>query len=327
MIQQKVLGIGSALVDILTQIEDDTILEQLGLPKGSMQHVDANRSLSIGQALEKEYNSVKAAGGSAANTASGLAKLGIEAGFLSKVGRDDIGDFFEKEMIKTNVKPLLLKTDTPSGRVQAIVSKDGERTFATYLGASLELCPDDIQPELFEGWDIFYVEGYLVANKPMLEKAIATAKAKGMKIALDMASYNIVEENREYMIRMIQDGIDIIFANEEEAKALTGVEGEEALHQIAKLCDIAIVKLGAKGSLVQQGDRVIVIDPIPAKVVDTTGAGDMWAAGFLAGYVKGEDLKRCATMGAIVAANIIEVIGAKMDDERWNKIYHSLGNN
>lgn len=325
MRQLTVLGIGSALVDILTQIEDDAILEQLNLPKGSMQHVDAARSLSIGKVLEEAYGNVKAAGGSAANTASGLAKLGIEAGFLSKVGRDDIGDFFEKEMIKTNVKPLLLKTDTPSGRVQAVVSKDGERTFATYLGASLELCPDDIKPELFEGWDIFYVEGYLVANKPMLEKAIATAKAKGMKIALDMASYNIVEENRDYMTEMIKESIDIIFANEEEAKALTGKEGAEALHDIATLCDIAIVKLGGKGSLVQQGDKVIVIDPIPAKVIDTTGAGDMWAAGFLAGYVKGEDLKRCATMGAIVAANIIEVIGAKMDDERWNKIYQTLG--
>lgn len=323
--QKTILGIGSALTDILTQIDDDNILAQWNLQKGSMILVDATKSKQIGDDLAQKYRSQMAAGGSAANTISGLAKMNIEAGFLSKIGDDEVGRFFENEMVNTKVKPLMLKSTTLSGRAQAFVSTDGERTFATCLGASAELSANDIVPSLFEGWDIFYVEGYLVANPNMLDKAIATAKAKGMEIAIDMASFNVVEESRDYLTRIINDNIDIVFANEAEAKALTGLEPEEALHQIASMCKIAVVKVGAKGAYIQQGSEIVTIEPIKAQVIDTTGAGDMWAAGFLAGYAKGENLKKCGTMGAILAANVIEVMGAKMDETRWEKIYNAIG--
>lgn len=325
MAQQKILGIGSALTDILTQIEDENILADLQLPKGSMMHVDAATSIQIGERLGA-MESVKVAGGSAANTMSGLAKLGIEAGFLSKVGDDEIGRFFEKEMNASHVVPLLLKSPNLSGRVQAIITPDGERTFATYLGASLELSANDIVPDLFKGWDIFYVEGYLVANPGMLDKALETAKSLGMKIAIDMASYNMVEEHHDYFMHIIDNYVDIIFANEQEAKALTGLEPEAALHAMAEKCEMAVVKVGAKGSFIQRGDEVVAIGPMKSHVVDTTGAGDMWAAGFLAGWVKGYDLHQCGMMGATVAAHVIEVMGAKMDDSRWNKIYDAIGN-
>ena len=325
MTQKRILGIGSALTDILTQIDDDSVLTQWNLPKGSMTYVDAATSVKIGESLAQRYKNQMAAGGSAANTISGLAKMNIEAGFLSKIGNDEVGRFFENEMVNTHVKPIMLKSATPSGRVQAFVSIDGERTFATCLGASAELSANDITPNLFEDWDIFYVEGYLVANAPMLNKAIATAKAKGMEIAIDMASYNVVEENRDYLTQLIKENIDIVFANEAEAKALTGMEPEEALHQIASMCKIAVVKVGSKGAFVQRGDEIVRIEPIKANVIDTTGAGDMWAAGFLAGYAKDENLKKCGTMGAILAANVIEVMGAKMDEARWDKIYDIIG--
>lgn len=325
MTQKKILGIGSALTDILTQIDDDSILQQWNLPKGSMTYVDAATSVKIGESLAQRYSNQMAAGGSAANTISGLAKMNIEAGFLSKIGKDEVGRFFENEMINTKVKPVMLMSDTLSGRVQAFVSNDGERTFATCLGASAELSANDITPNLFEGWDIFYVEGYLVANPTMLDKAIATAKAQGMEIAIDMASYNVVEENRDYLNKLIKENIDIVFANEAEAKALTSLEPEEALHQIASLCKIAVVKVGAKGAYIQQGNEIVSIEPIKANVIDTTGAGDLWAAGFLAGYAKGDNLKKCGTMGAIIAANVIEVMGAKMDETRWSKIYDTIG--
>ena len=323
MQQKKILGIGSALVDILTQIPDEQILKELNLPKGSMTYVDAQTSIEIGQKLS-HLGSQMASGGSAANTMSGLAQLGIEAGFLSKIGKDEVGQFFKKQMTDTHVHPQLLTSDTPSGRVIAIVTPDGERTFATCLGAAAEMCPDDIKPELFEGWDIFYVEGYLVANPEMLKKAIATAKAQGMKIAIDMASYNVVEESRDFLLDLVNNYIDIVFANEQEAFALTGMKPEAALHYIAKRCDIAVVKVGAKGAFIQHGDQVVTIGPMKADVVDTTGAGDMWAAGFLAGLVKNEPLEKCGMMGAILAANIIEVVGAKMDEERWEKIRSAI---
>ena len=152
---KKILGIGSALVDILTQVPDESILQELNLPKGSMTYVDAQTSVEIGKRLAY-LGSQMASGGSAANTMSGLAKLDIEAGFLSKIGDDEVGLFFEKQMAETHVKPLMLKSATPSGRVQALVTADGERTFATCLGAAAEMCADDIRPTLFEGWDIFY---------------------------------------------------------------------------------------------------------------------------------------------------------------------------
>ena len=323
MPNKKILGIGSALVDILTQIPDEHILQELNLPKGSMTYVDAQTSVEIGKKLAY-LGSQMASGGSAANTMSGLAQLGIEAGFLSKIGKDGIGRFFEKQMTESHVKPLMLTSDTPSGRVQALVTPDGERTFATCLGAAAELCASDIKPELFDGWDIFYVEGYLVANPDMLKKAISTAKAKGLKIAIDLASYNVVEESHVFLLDLVENYVDIVFANEKEAFALTGMEPEAALHYIAERCDIAVVKVGAKGAFVQHGDQVVTIGPMKANVIDTTGAGDMWAAGFLAGLVKNEPLQKCGMMGAIVAANIIEVMGAKMDAERWEKIHATI---
>ena len=320
---KRILGIGSALVDILTQIPDEKVLETLNLPKGGMTYVDAATSVKIGENI-KQYGSTMAAGGSAANTVSGLAKLGVESGFLSKIGNDEVGHFFEKEMLNTNVKPQLLTSATPSGRVQAIVTPDGERTFATCLGAAAEMRAEDITPELFAGWDIFYVEGYLVANPTMLDKAIATAKAAGLKIAIDMASYNVVEESRDYFLQLIENHVDYVFANEKEAFALTGMEPLQALDFIASRCEIAVVKVGAKGAYVKRGNEMATIAPIKAEVIDTTGAGDMWAAGFLAGLVKGKSLMQCGQMGAIVAANVIEVVGPKMDDERWERIHAAI---
>ncbi|MBR0539442.1 MAG: adenosine kinase [Bacteroidales bacterium] len=320
---KKILGIGSALVDILTQVPDESILQELNLPKGSMTYVDAQTSVEIGKKLAY-LGSQMASGGSAANTMSGLAKLDIEAGFLSKVGDDEVGRFFEKQMAETHVKPLMLKSATPSGRVQALVTADGERTFATCLGAAAEMCADDIRPALFEGWDIFYVEGYLVANPTMLRRAIETAKAQGMTIAIDLASYNVVEESRDFLLDLIDNYVDIVFANEQEAHALTGMDPEAALHFIADRCQIAVVKVGAKGAYIQRDKGIVTIPPMQADVVDTTGAGDMWAAGFLAGLVKGENLAKCGQMGAIVAANVIEVLGTKMNAERWVKIHEAI---
>lgn len=320
---EKILGIGSALVDIMTQIPDERILQELNLPKGSMTYVDAETSVAIGKKLAYLGNQM-ASGGSAANTMSGLAQLGIEAGFLSKIGKDEVGQFFEKQMIDSHVKPLMLKSDTPSGRVQALVTADGERTFATCLGAAAEMCADDIKPELFDNWDIFYVEGYLVANPTMLDKAVKTAKEAGLKIAIDMASYNVVEESRDYFMQLIENHVDYVFANEQEAYALTGMEPLQALDFLASRCEIAVVKVGAKGAYIRRGNETATIAPMKANVIDTNGAGDMWAAGFLSGLVKGEPLQKCGQTGAIVAANVIEVLGTKMDEARWDKIHTAI---
>lgn len=312
---KSIIGIGSALVDILTRIDNDSILKELNIPKGSMQLVDEKSSAVIESKLAA-YESTMAPGGSAANTIHGLATLGVNSGFISYLGKDEIGKFFEESMTSAGVKPLVFHTDTASGTARTIISADGERTFATNLGASLELNEGVITPELFKGWDYCYVEGYLIANKAVFTKTIATAKECGCKVVLDLASYNVVEDNREFLNELLPH-IDIVFANEEEAKALTQMSAEESLHYIADKVEIAIVKVGKKGSLIKRGEEVVTIGCNKVDVVDTTGAGDMYAAGFLYGLINGYDLERCGTIGNHLAESIIQVIGAKMDENRW----------
>ena len=315
--KKSIVGIGSALVDILTRIDNDGILEELNIPKGSMQLVDEKSSAIIESKLSN-YKSSMAPGGSAANTIHGLATLGIESGFISYLGKDETGKFFEESMNSAGVKPLSFHSDTASGTARTIISADGERTFATNLGASLELNEGVITAELFKNWDYCYVEGYLIANRPVFKKAIATAKENGCKVVLDLASFNVVEDNREFLNELLPQ-IDILFANEEEAKALTQMSAEESLHYIADKVEIAIVKVGKKGSLIKRGEEVVTIGCNKVDVVDTTGAGDMYAAGFLYGLINNYDLERCGIIGNHLAESIIQVIGAKMDESRWNE--------
>ena len=315
--KKSIVGIGSALVDILTRIDNDGILEELNIPKGSMQLVDEKSSATIESKLEN-YESSMAPGGSAANTIHGLATLGIESGFISYVGKDEIGKFFEESMNSAGVKPLVFHSETASGTARTIISADGERTFATNLGASIELNEGNITAELFKNWDYCYVEGYLIANRPLFKKAIETAKKNGCKVVLDLASFNVVEDNREFLNELLPQ-IDILFANEEEAKALTQMSAEDSLHYIADKVEIAIVKVGKKGSLIKRGEEVVTIGCNKVDVVDTTGAGDMYAAGFLYGLINNYDLERCGTIGNHLAESIIQVIGAKMDESRWNE--------
>lgn len=314
---KNVIGIGSALVDILTRIDNDAVLEELNIPKGSMQLVDEKSSAIIEKRLEN-YESSMAPGGSAANTIHALAKMGIVSGFISFIGKDETGKFFEKSMNSVGVYPYLFHSDTASGTARTIISADGERTFATNLGASLELSEKVITPEIFRKWNYCYIEGYLIANRPVFTKTISMAKECGCKVILDLASFNVVEDNREFLNELLPQ-IDIVFANEEEAKALTQKSAEESLHHIAENVEIAVVKIGKKGSLIKRGDEVVQIGCNKIDVVDTTGAGDMYAAGFLYGLIKGYDLERCGAIGNHLAESIIQVIGAKMDESRWNE--------
>jgi sugar/nucleoside kinase (ribokinase family) len=315
----KVLGMGNALVDILTRIENDSVLEHLNLPKGSMQLVDnefAGKVLNHTSHLKRE----QASGGSAANTIHGLACLGVQTGFLGKVGRDELGAFFKNDMMRNNISPLLLESDSESGKAIALVSEDSERTFATFLGAAVELCPDDISHDLFDGFEYFHIEGYLVQNKPLVEKAMKMAKDKNLIVSLDLASYNVVEANLEFLHQMAENHVDILFANEEEAKAFTGTTGEAALDKMAALCDIAVLKQGKNGSLIRHKGQTTRVGVIPVISIDTTGAGDLYASGFLYGLIRKMSMEQCGKIGSILSGHVIEVMGPKMDDGRWEKI-------
>ena len=315
----KVLGMGNALVDIMTRLENDNLLSKFNLPKGSMQLVDKNAAEML-KTGTKHLNKTQSSGGSAANTIHGLANLGIETSFIGTIGDDELGAFFHDDLKNNNIFPKLFKSNTESGVAIALVSPDSERTFATFLGAAIELSAEHLSTDIFADYDYFHIEGYLVQNHNLIEKAVKLAKSNGLMVSLDLASFNVVEANIDFLKFIIKEYVDIVFANEEEAKAFTGLNPEDALHEIAKTCEIAIVKVGKNGSLIKSKDNIYKVGVIEVKSIDTTGAGDVYASGFLYGLVKGLPLQKCGEIGAILSGKVIEVIGAKMNLETWNQI-------
>ena len=315
----KILGIGNALVDIMVVSEDDQIINYLNLPKGGMTLVNGELSAMIQKEIA-HLNIKIATGGSVANAINGIAGLGVECGYIGTIGRDELGLLFKNDMLKRGIKVMLKENEFPTGRAVGFVSPDGERTFATYLGAAVEMGPDDITPELFAGYDLFFIEGYLVFNQALIMAAASAAKSAGLTIALDLSSYNVVAANMDILNELVDNFIDIVFANEEEAKTFTGLQPEAALENLAGRCDIAVVKVGKEGAYVQQGDQKWHIPTIATSVIDTTGAGDYFAAGFLAGLATGCNLEKCGIIGALMAGEIIKVIGAELDDSRWEEI-------
>lgn len=312
----KVLGIGNALVDLLISLENDDLLAELNLPKGSMTLVDESIKENIAR-LSSSLKKEMAAGGSAANTIHGLARLGVDSAFIGKIGEDEIGEFFQSDLKKSGIEPLLYKSKSASGLASAMISRDGERTFGTYLGAAVELSGTDLRSEHFKGFGILHVEGYLVQNHELLESIMKQASAAGLLISLDLASYNVVEANLDFLKKIAEQYVDLIFANEEEAKAFTGKEPAEALNEIAKISKIAVVKIGKKGSLVKSGDLAFEISAVTANAIDTTGAGDLYAAGFIFGLIKGLPLNKAGQIGSILSSAVIENIGAKIPDNTW----------
>jgi sugar/nucleoside kinase (ribokinase family) len=315
----KVLGMGNALVDVMTRLMDDKILEEFSLPKGSMQLVSkefSNRLMAFTLGLERSQSS----GGSAANTVHGLANLGIETGFVGKIGKDNMGKFFQRDLEKKNIIPLLFYDLEETGRSIALISPDSERTFATFLGAAVNLHEEDIDSDLYEGYNYFYIEGYLVQNRVLFEKALRLAKSNKLTVVLDLASYNVVSENKKFLYGNIKKYVDILLANEREAEALTCKPPGLALEELSGMAGIAVVKLGVKGSRIKSGKEEHSIGIIKANAIDTTGAGDLYAAGFLYGLCCGQDLSVCGELGALLGGTVTEVIGAKLDDSQWDKV-------
>ena len=297
----KIIGLGNALVDVLATLDSDEILTKMDLPKGSMTLIDEDKLLKINEEFSRMKTHL-ATGGSAGNAIRGMAQLGA------------------------GTEADLLVSDTlPSGVASTFISPDGERTFGTYLGAASTLKAEELSLEMFKGYTYLFIEGYLVQEHDMILRAIELAKEAGLQVCLDMASYNIVAGDHEFFSLLVNKYVDIVFANEEEAKAFTGKEPEEALDIIAKMCSIAIVKVGARGSLIRKGTEEVRVEAVPvAKVVDTTGAGDFFAAGFLYGLTCGYSLEKCGKIGAILSGEVIQVIGTELPDSKWEKIKEDI---
>lgn len=316
---KKVIGIGNALTDILVSMPHDNLLNMHHLPKGSMQLIGYDFASALQQHVQPMHPNM-ACGGSAANTLCGLARMGVPAAFIGKTGTDAYGKKYEEDLILHGVQPHMIKVNDLSGYCTALISPDGERTMATYLGAAASLQAEEISPAMLQGYDILHIEGYLLQNHELIQHTIRLAKQCGMEVSLDMASYNVVEENLDFLQNIIKEYVDIVFANEEEAYAYTAMNPHKAVEAIAAQCRIAVVKEGKHGSWVQQGTCQLHADVFDAVRVDTTGAGDLYAAGFLAGYAQNMPLERCARMGSYVSSMIVEVVGPKFTDAKWQEM-------
>jgi sugar/nucleoside kinase (ribokinase family) len=312
-----VVGIGNAIVDVLAHA-DDAFLTRQGLEKGAMALIDAPRAEALYAAMG---GAVEVSGGSAANTIAGLASLGARAGFIGKVGRDGLGEIFRHDIRANGVvfETPPAASATPTARCLIFVTSDAQRTMNTYLGASVEIEAEDVDTGLIGRAKVTYLEGYLwdrPAAKAAFLKAAEAAHDAGRKVALSLSDGFCVDRHRAEFRDLVRNHVDILFANEWEIRSLWQVEDFDAALQATRgLCDVAALTRSAKGSVILAGEEVHVVDAAPvARIVDTTGAGDLYAAGFLHGYTRGRPAHDCARIGAIAAAEVISHFGARPEN-------------
>ena len=311
-----ILGIGNAIVDVLSHA-DDAFLDRHGITKGAMTLIDPDRVKTLYAAMGP---GLEMSGGSAANTVAGVASFGGRGGFIGKIRDDQLGEVFAHDIRSLGVRfettPAVDGANT--ARCLILVTPDAQRTLNTYLGACVDLGPEDVDPALVEAAKVTYLEGYLwdpPRAKEAFRKAMEVARGAGRKVALTLSDSFCVDRWRDEFRALVKDGVDIVFANEDELKALYQVDDFNAgLQLIRDDCEVAALTRSAKGSVIVNGGEVHVIDAVPvAKVVDTTGAGDLYAAGFLYGYTRGAPLGECGRLGSLAAAEVIGHFGARPD--------------
>ena len=309
-----VLGVGNAIVDVLAQ-SDDRFLAGHGLDKGMMTLIDAERAHQLYDAMGP---AVEMSGGSAANTLAGIASLGGAGAYIGKVRNDQLGGVFSHDLRAAGVdyRSWPAESGPPTARCLIFVTADAQRTMQTYLGVSVELGPGDIDPEAVGSAHITYLEGYLFDRpeaKQAFVKATDIAHAAGRRVALTLSDPFCVDRHRGEFRHLVEGHIDILFANQAEIESLyQAANFDEALQHVRGHCDVAALTRGPKGSVVVAGDEVHVVDAEPVKrVIDTTGAGDLFAAGFLFGLTRDRNLAACARIGGLTAAEVIGHYGAR----------------
>ena len=316
---RRITGIGSALVDILIN-ETDQFLKDLGKEKGGMTLVD---NTDIENVLSQTGQTpVIVPGGAACNTIVGVGNLGGDARFIGVRGDDAYGETFEKQVVKCRVDPKVTIGETPTGKVLSVITPDAQRSMFTFLGASTELTPDSVTPDLFEGTAIAVVEGYLLFNRDLMFACLKAAKQTNAKIALDLASFEVVNASKDILQDLVKEYVDILIANEDEAKAYSGFDEEQnSIDALSQDVEIAVLKVGAKGSYVSCEGQVTQISPVKGDTPkDTTGAGDLWAAGFLFGLANGMSIEKSGKLGSACGYEVCQVIGAQIPDEAWDRI-------
>lgn len=324
--KEQVVGIGSVLVDILMN-ESDDFVEAVGGAKGGMVYVPMEHLVDV--VTRASAPPVFVPGGSACNAIIGVGRLGGKARFIGKSGGGEMAAFFTERLERSGVAASLLKSSSKTGRVVSIITPDAQRSMLTCLGASAEMAAAEITQALFDGAAIVHVEGYLVFNRDLITAVMKSAKAAGARISLDLASFTVVKETGDFLRDLVTEYVDILMANEDEAEAFTGLSDEDAaLRAMAEKSELAVLKVGSRGSFIMHGGemvRVAVEGDGTAK--DTTGAGDLWAAGFLYGLVSGMSLAESGRLGSLCGYEVCQVVGAAIPDEGWERIKAAMERN
>ncbi|MEC8199647.1 MAG: adenosine kinase, partial [Pseudomonadota bacterium] len=316
MSEYDLVGIGNAMVDVLATV-DDAFLEEQTLDKGAMTLVDIDRASEI---YAKMPPAQEVSGGSCGNTMAGFASLGGKGVFIGKVRDDQLGDVFRRDMQSIGVDFFTpATTEGPrTGSCLVLITPDAQRTMCTNLGAASNLTPKDIDKDIIQAAKVVYMEGYLFdppdAQDAFVEAADLAHDA-GQKVSITLSDPFCVDRHRHAFQMLVADHTDILFGNEEEIKSLYQVDDfDAALQQVRGHCEIACLTRSSKGSVILSGDEVHIIDPMPLDpVVDTTGAGDQFAAGFLYGYTQGMDLRKCGEIATLTATEVISHVGARPD--------------
>lgn len=324
-----VIAIGNAIVDVMAPCED-ALIEKLGMTRGGMTLIDTEGANTLYEAMgpAKEIS-----GGSAANTLAGLAGLGAKCGFIGQVAADQLGDVFKHDIRAAGIDfdTAARVGDPPTARCLIFVTPDGQRTMNTFLGASQYLPADALDLEAIAASKVLYLEGYLwdpEEPRAAMRRAIGAARSAGRKVAFTLSDPFVISRHGDDFRTLIEEGmIDILFANNVELASLTGEDDfDDGLAALAPKVPILVVTRGAEGAVaVTGGERFQVAAQPIAKVVDTTGAGDLFAAGFLAGHVRGESVENCLTMGAVSAAEVISHYGARPEADLKALVAAKLG--
>ncbi len=319
--EYTILGVGAPVVDLLVSSQDE-LLEYFEIEKGGSALIDYPTLQHYLRHIKQKPIFIP--GGSGANTIKGLARLGEKCALVGKIGQDEAGKEFNRRLKEAGITSLLIPVETPTAQALCLRTPDGERTIRTYLGAALEMRGEDLDPKQFEGVKLVHIEGYSLSNERLTLQAMRLAKQQGALVSFDLASFDIIQAYRKPIIFLISNYVDILFANAQETKALTGLVPEKGCDFLKDLNGTVIVLMGKEGCWVGQGENKVRCPAFPVEPIDTTGAGDLFASGFLHGYLKGLPLEECARYGALTGGAVVQVIGAEIPPEEWERIKAKL---
>jgi sugar/nucleoside kinase (ribokinase family) len=321
----ELVGVGSPIIDVLARVPE-SFLAHVGGQKGGMVLTDAETLGKWMAQLPEPFT--EAPGGSAGNTLFAAARLGLRTTFVGKTGNDAGGAFYRERLQALGGDASRFKIgDVPNGRCLSLITPDSERTLRTDLGAAATLSPAEISAADFIGCTHAHIEGYLLFNPELMQAVLRAAREANCTISLDLASFEVVRAAGAELAGLLDEFVDMVFANEEEAAAFHGkTDSPQAMLQtLARHCPLAVVKTGASGAWLARDGETFHCPALPGiRALDTTGAGDYWAAGFLAGWLRGKPLQTCAAWGARLGAEIVQVIGAELPDHTWERIIRDL---